>query len=113
MRARYRYQAACSAALAGTGQGIEVPPLDGPTQARWRQQALDWLTADLAYGTKLVHSGPPQARDVVVRILRYWKADPDLATIRDEDALGRLPDTERRAWRDLWAAVDTLIEATY
>jgi serine/threonine-protein kinase len=110
IRARYRYKAACSAALAAAGKGIEEPPLDEPAKAQWRRQALDWLTADLAYGTTLVQAGPPVAKDFVIHVLQGWKADPDLAGIRDEDALDELPETERRAWRDFWAAVEAVIQ---
>ena len=39
MQAQTRYNAACSAALAAAGKGIEKPPLDDKTKAHWRQQA--------------------------------------------------------------------------
>jgi tetratricopeptide (TPR) repeat protein len=110
MAAKYRYRAARAAALAAAGKGIEEPPLDEPAKARWRQQALDWLAADLAYGTKLVQTGPPEAKDLVSQILQFWKTDPDLAGIRDPAALEELPEAQRRAWRDLWAAVEALIQ---
>jgi tetratricopeptide (TPR) repeat protein len=112
MVAQHRYMAACSAALAASDKGSDEPPLDGAAKGKWRQQALDWLSADLAYGTKLVQSDPSDLAECVNLRLRRWKADPDLASIRDEDALDELPETERRAWRDLWAAVDALIGQT-
>jgi tetratricopeptide (TPR) repeat protein len=111
MAAQYRYMAACSAALAAAGKGSAGPPLDEPAKARWRRQALDWLRADLACGTRLVQTGLPVVKEVVGLRLRRWKADPDLAGIRDEEALDELPEAERRAWRDFWAAVEALIEA--
>src|SRR5206468_10853885 len=43
-----RYNAACSAALAGCGQGNDVSGLDEKALARLRQQAMVWLRADLA-----------------------------------------------------------------
>jgi serine/threonine-protein kinase len=111
MAAQYRYRAACSAALAAAGKGSAEPPLDEPARARWRRQALDWLRGDLAYGTTLVQVGPPEAKEIVSMRLRRWKADPNLASVRDEDALDELPEPERRAWRDFWAEVEALIEA--
>ena len=42
-----RYNAACTAALAGCGQGVDADKLDAKERARLRQQALDWLRADL------------------------------------------------------------------
>ena len=37
--------------------------------------------------------------------LRHWLADRDLASVRDKDALERLPSAERKAWDDLWDEV--------
>jgi serine/threonine-protein kinase len=112
MAAQYRYLAARSAILTASGKGSTEPPLDEAARARWRQRALEWLRADLVYGTKLVETGPPAAKEVVNLRLRYWKSDPDLAGTRDEDALDALPESEGRAWRDFWAEVEALIEAT-
>ena len=64
-----------------------------------RQQALDWLKAELAAWTRLLESGPPQAREAVAKTLQHWKADTDLAGIRDEAALAKLPEDERKACR--------------
>jgi serine/threonine-protein kinase len=111
MRAQYRYLAACSAVLAAAGKGSAEPAPDEPARARWRRQALDWLRADLAYGSTIVQSGPPVVKEFVSLRLRRWKADPDLAGVRDADALNDLPETDRRAWRAFWAEVDALIEA--
>jgi hypothetical protein len=41
--------------------------------------------------------------------LQRWKADPDLAGIREEPALARLPADEQKACRALWSAVDALL----
>jgi hypothetical protein len=112
MAAQYRYLAACSAALAAVGKGSAEPPLDESARARWRQQALAWLRADLTYGTMLLQTGLPGVKEVVSLRLRRWKAEADLTGIRDEDDLKQLPETERRAWREFWAEVEALIEAT-
>ena len=99
MQAQNRYNAACAAALAGCGQGKDDPPLDEAAKARWRKQAIDWLKADLAFWTKQVETGPPEARRSVAKTLQHWKADTDLAGIRDEAALAKLPEDERKACR--------------
>src|SRR5262249_28535554 len=91
MQARHRYNAACAPALAGSGQGKDDPPLDETAKACWRKQALDWLQADLATWWKLLASGPPRARQFVAQTLQHWKADPDLAGIRDQAAIAKLP----------------------
>jgi hypothetical protein len=40
--------------------------------------------------------------------LAHWKTDPDLAGIRDEEALAKLPEAERKEFRSLWADVEAL-----
>ena len=47
-QAEHRYNAACAAALAAAGQGEDEPPPDDRARARCRDQALDWLKAELA-----------------------------------------------------------------
>ena len=41
--------------------------------------------------------------------LLHWKSDPDLAGIREPDAMARLPAAERAACRTLWAEVNALL----
>jgi serine/threonine-protein kinase len=108
-RAEVRYNAACSAALAAGGGSKDDPPPDGATRARLRKQALEWLRAELAAWSDVLKNGPPQTRPVVVRTLRHWRTDPDLAGVRDSDALAALPEPERGAWRARWAEVDALL----
>jgi len=106
--AAHRYSAACSAALAGSGRGKDDPAPDEAGQAKLRRQALDWLTADLVLRKRELESEKPEDRADVGQTLAYWKADRDLAGVRDADALAKLPDDEQKAWRALWAEVDAL-----
>ena len=85
------------------------PALDEAAKARWRQQAIDWLKADLAFWSKTVENGPPQAKAVIAQTLQHWKADADVAGIRDAVALPKLPAAEQAACRALWADVDALL----
>jgi tetratricopeptide (TPR) repeat protein len=98
------FPAACAAARAGTGQGrMNLRPTTG--RARWRQQALDWLRADLDLRRK-----SPQASKLHARIwLEIWKSQPDLAGVRDANAIAELPQAERQAWEGLWAEVESLL----
>jgi hypothetical protein len=43
------------------------------------------------------------------RGIEHWRADPNLAGVRDADALSKLPESERGAWRSLWAEVEALL----
>jgi superkiller protein 3 len=109
VKAGHRYNAACTAARAAAGQGVDKPPLDELERARWRKQALDWLKADLAFWTNQAQTGEPEAKALVSQKLQHWKADSDLAGIRDETAIKALADGEQEACRALWAEVDELL----
>jgi serine/threonine-protein kinase len=103
----WRYNAACAAALAAAGKGEEAAQLDAKERSRLRQQALDWLRAELAGWTKTAQE-PPPARAAVRQTLDHWRIDADLAGVREAEALRRLPNAERRAWQQLWGDVDRL-----
>jgi serine/threonine-protein kinase len=110
-KSQHRYNAACAAALAAAGQGKDEPPLDEAAKARWRKQALVWLTADLAAWSKVIAAGQPEARQSVLRTVEHWRADPDLAGVREPDVLSRLPGLEQNDWQGLWERVDALLQA--
>ncbi|HEV3238477.1 MAG TPA: tetratricopeptide repeat protein, partial [Gemmataceae bacterium] len=105
-----RYNAACAAALASTGQGKEDPKPDERQRARLRKQALDWLRADLAAWSKQLDDDRPMLRPTLLQIVGHWKEDEDLAAIRDKGFLAKLPESEREAFRKLWADVDQLLK---
>jgi hypothetical protein len=65
-----------------------------------------WLKAELALWTRQLENGPAEVR----RILQHWQRDPDLAGLRAEAALAKLPPAEREAGRQLWAEVDSLLQ---
>ncbi len=105
-----RYNAACTAAQAGSGRGEDRPPPDEVEKARWRKQAVAWLQADLAAWVKRLEGGKPAARSSIARTLAHWKEDADLNAIRDPGALSVLPPDEQVACRKLWSDVDALLE---
>jgi Flp pilus assembly protein TadD len=109
LQAQHRYNAACAAALAGCGQGKDAEKLDGKERARLRIQAPDWLRADLAHWAKEAESDKPEVRLQVQKTLTHWQTNPDLAGLRDKDALEKLPDAERDACRKLWADVAAVL----
>jgi serine/threonine-protein kinase len=103
-----RYDAACAAALAGCGQGEDVADLNDKQRARLRQQALDWLHADLGAWRKLLEKEPDKARPVVAEKLQHWLGDADFSGVRGEAALAKLPAAERAPWQKLWEEVESL-----
>jgi hypothetical protein len=105
-----RYNAACSAALAGSGRGKDDPPPDQAARANLRRQALGGLSNDLAAWARIRKEGPAQSRKKIGPTLRHWKQDADLAGLRDEAELAKLPPAEREACRNLWVEVDQLLK---
>jgi tetratricopeptide (TPR) repeat protein len=103
-----RYNAACAAALAGCGQGADADTLDTAARARLRQQALDWLRAELAAWRKVLEGDRSKAAPAVRKQMQHWLQDADFAGVRGPQALARLPEAERSAWQKLWAEVEEL-----
>jgi tetratricopeptide (TPR) repeat protein len=105
---RNRYNAACAAALAGCGRGKDAAGLDEEGRSAWRQQAWTWLRADLAFWAKEAEKTDPKVRGTVRQRFQHWQKDADLSGVRDPVALAKLPEAERRQWRQLWADVEAL-----
>jgi tetratricopeptide (TPR) repeat protein len=103
-----RFDAACAAARAGSGRAKDAASLGEAGRARCRAQALAWLRADFALREAESRSDPAGVRDK----LRAWRFDHDLAGIRDEADLAKMPAAEREACRALWRDVEALYERT-
>ena len=111
-RAGRRYHAACAAALAACGQGQDAAAINDKERARLRQQARDWLRADLEALSRWLDEEPAKARPAVAGALQHWLKDPHLAGVRGAEALTRLPAVERQPWQHLWDNVaDVLARA--
>jgi tetratricopeptide (TPR) repeat protein len=111
LKTSHRYNAACVAALAGCYQGQDDPVLNEHTRAAWRRQALAWLRADLGRWTQQLSSNKTEDRAAARRALEHWQGDPDLAGLREQAALAKLPDAERQAWQQLWATVQQALSS--
>jgi tetratricopeptide (TPR) repeat protein len=101
-----RYNAACVAVLLAAGHDAEAKELAEPERAQFRSKALGWLRDDLAAWTKV----PDRGKRLIAEKMRDWQADPDFATVRDADALAKLPEAERAEWHKLWQDVDALLK---
>ncbi len=110
LKAAHRYDAACCATRAAADQGNDAAKLDDKERARLRQQARDWLRADLALWTRQLETGKPADRAAVQQMLSHWQNDPDLAGIRDPAALAKLPGEEQKACTQLWADVAAVLK---
>jgi superkiller protein 3 len=110
LQASHRYNAACSASLAAAGHGKDAGELDRRDRLALRRQALTWLRGDLKVWARLLTGGPPAARAAVQQALKRWQQDSDLAAVRDEDALAKLPAEERAAFAAFWSDVAALLK---
>ena len=106
----HRYTAVRDAARAACGQGADAKDLDDKTRAGWRQQALDWLRADLALRSKQLEGPAADDRKAARYALRYWQNDAALAGLRDAEELAKLPKDEREAWRTFWSEVQYILD---
>jgi serine/threonine-protein kinase len=103
-----RFQAARAAALASSAVGEDAAKLDDRGRALLRRQALGWLTAEYNVWAERHRLGKRGDRTVAAAAVRSWQRNEDLAGVRDEQVLARLPVEERRAWQMLWANVASL-----
>jgi tetratricopeptide (TPR) repeat protein len=108
-RTGVRYNAACVAALAAAGQGKDDPGPDDAAKAKLRGQALEWLKAELVAWTNILDTGPAPMKARIAPTIEHWKADTDLASIRDAEVLAGLPEAEWKEWHALWAEVEALV----
>jgi tetratricopeptide (TPR) repeat protein len=108
IKAIHKYNAARAAALAGGGQGRDVARLSDKEHAQWRKQALDWLRAALDTWTERVEKGKPADCVAIQKQMERWQQAQELASLRDEAALAKLPEAEQAPCRKLWADVAAL-----
>jgi hypothetical protein len=98
----HRYNAACTAALAGCGQGKDVEGLAEEEAVHLRRLSLDWLRSELDSWRATLDKQPDKARPAVAQKMRHWLRDPDFSGVRGADALAKLPEAERQQWQKLW-----------
>jgi serine/threonine-protein kinase len=110
LHAGRRYRAACAAAGAGCGSGIDGPGVSEDERARWREQAREWLRADLVAWSGRFARGAPADSALVAQTLMAWRADPALAGLRDKAELDELPPGEREKCAALWKEVEVILK---
>jgi tetratricopeptide (TPR) repeat protein len=105
-----RYDAACCAILAACGEGKDPDKLTDDERVQWRQQALDWLRADLNWLSKELDNNRKKAAGAVQGLITHWQTNPALTSVRDKDALAKLPEDEHKQWQQLWDNAAALLE---
>jgi tetratricopeptide (TPR) repeat protein len=110
LESSHRLDAARAAVLAAAGLGDDTAALSPGDQARLRKQALSWLQVDLLLWSKKAASSKDADRVAADRAMKRWRAYADLASVRAETSLAKLPREERTAWREFWAGTDAVRE---
>ncbi len=109
LKAGHRYRAARAAAVAGRGGGADGAGLSEPEQTRWREQAREWLRAEVSLWAKALDGGPQTDRVLARDRLTHLSSDSDLAGLLDPESLDGLPPAERQECRALRGELDALI----
>jgi serine/threonine-protein kinase len=113
LSAGHRYNAARAAAQAGCGVSKDSSGLGEPERQRWREQAREWLRADLASWGKLLDGGPTKkTRDQVQRVVLRWRCDPALSGLRESTELEKFSADERKDSLALWHEVGVVLART-
>ncbi|MBI3860310.1 MAG: tetratricopeptide repeat protein [Planctomycetia bacterium] len=102
-----RFKAACAAALAADGQGEGADELAAEARVAARNQALNWLRADLKVLAELLDHDPKEG-PAIVSVLERAQTDPALASVRDVAALSKLSPADQIAWQQLWTDISAL-----
>ena len=90
--------------------GSDADKLADEDRTACRKQAREWLRADLVAWTKVLDGEPSYARDVARKLLVKWPTEPDLAGLREPQALDKMAENEQRDCRALWQEVRDVIE---
>jgi len=105
------HDAACAAAVAGSGRGEDAAALSATDRGRWREQAVAWRRLELQAIQRRLASADDSDRGAIRDSLAHWQRDPDLEALRDERFTALLPDSESKACAALWRDVDELLAA--
>jgi hypothetical protein len=97
--------------------------LDDAERARWRTQGLDWLRAQKDACAKIITPPAPATAGVTPAVtsdptelvlarkaLDTMTRHRDLACVRDENELAKLPERDQKDWQAFWAEVAALLK---
>jgi len=127
LTSQHRLHAAIAAAQAGTSSNLPKDDirLDDAERARCRGQSREWLRAEknacagILSPTAPAAAGPIPIPDVTSdppkpaiarKTLDIMTRHRDLACVRDDKELAKLPEAERKEWKALWLEVAELLK---
>ena len=102
----HRVRAARAALSAGSGREKGDSLLDEDARARWRDQALGWLSEDLSGWSERLMSDDDSRRSHAAKELNLWKRYRELASVREPGSLAGLEPSERERWLEFWGKLD-------
>jgi tetratricopeptide (TPR) repeat protein len=105
LAAGHRYNGACYATLAATGNGRGADKLSALDRANLRRKALAWLRADLALLQKQAASKNPAERQEAAATLSHWLRDSDLESLRPGAKREDWTKDEAAEWDRFWSEV--------
>ena len=106
---QYGYAAARAAVQAGCGDADDGSLLSDAQKTQRLTEALHWLELTLSSYSALFDRDADNQGPQIKRILTLWLNDPDLASVRDEQQLAKLPRTAQEQWEKLWNDVKSMI----
>jgi tetratricopeptide (TPR) repeat protein len=112
LRAGHLYLAACSAAMAGTGEDPESTKLDASRRSQYREQAREWMRDAVSDLVRRMDSPGPKDGVDALAALRHLRYDQDLAGLFQPDRIRSLPAEEQKTGGALVAELDQLIVRT-
>jgi hypothetical protein len=89
--------------------GEAVPAAAEDARARFRQQALALLRAEVATQAKHLSSAGPAEVTAARQVLEVFRGLPVLARVRDPAGLATLPEPERQMWQAFWQEIEGLL----
>jgi tetratricopeptide (TPR) repeat protein len=125
LTSQHRLHAAIAAVQASTKTNPSKDDihLDDAERARWRAQGLDWLRAQKdAFAKMITPPAPVTARPTPAvtgdspnlalarKTLDIMTHHRDLACVRVEKELAKLPEPERKEWQAFWSEVAALLK---
>jgi tetratricopeptide (TPR) repeat protein len=101
------FAAACAASRAAEQAAGDMPAAE---RTGLRNKAIAWMRADVAAWSKVLDSSGKEADRVrLLRSVYPWRREPNLAPIRDADAIRALPPEQQAQCRALWRDVTALL----
>jgi tetratricopeptide (TPR) repeat protein len=107
---QHRWYAACYAARAARGDGVDAPQ-DPIERARLRNLAYAWLRADLTIHVKKATSSSRPDRNNVLDQLNEWLHETEIRELRAPKLLEKLPADESKKWLAFWDEVRATFDA--